>query len=125
MNRKQQGDVGVAAAVFYYTKAGCTVSLPATDNARYDLICDDGNSLQRVQCKTTGFKTRNSIYQVQLCTNGGNKTSTSLKLISTDECDTIFVYVLDGTMYEFPVSFCAGRRRMNLGKLCEQYKCVG
>ena len=33
-------------------EAGCAVFLPFGENTRYDLVIDDGVSLQRVQCKT-------------------------------------------------------------------------
>ncbi|WP_426513126.1 group I intron-associated PD-(D/E)XK endonuclease [Dactylosporangium sp. McL0621] len=56
MNRKQQGDLGVAMAIAYYTRTGYAVSVPLTDNTRYDLIIDGGERLLRVQVKTTGFQ---------------------------------------------------------------------
>jgi hypothetical protein len=48
MNRKQQGDIGVAQAIFYYTKQGYVVSVPATDNSLYDLLVDNGNAIKRI-----------------------------------------------------------------------------
>lgn len=122
MNTKQQGDLGVAAAIFEYTRAGYVVSIPATDNARYDLLVDNG-TISKVQCKTTRYKNGYGIYMVQLATSGGNRSGEgSRKCISEDECDLVFVYCMDGTKYEFPAEFVSGKANMNLGKLCEQYK---
>lgn len=115
--------MGVAAAIFHYTKAGYTVCLPATDAARYDLIVDDGLKLQRVQVKSTGHKTEAGSYKVQLATQGGNRSgSHEKKYITADECDLLFVYALDGTMYQMPVDMIAGMGNICLGKKWDEYK---
>ena len=122
MNRKQQGDLGVAAAIWHYTKNDYVVSIPATDNARYDLLVDKGG-IYRVQCKTTGYKSPHGIYVVQLSTQGGNRTwNGTKKFISAEECDLVYIYCLDGTTYEIPVERVSGKAALNLGKLCDQYK---
>ena len=122
MNTKQQGDVGVASAIFHYTKQGHTVCAPLTDNARYDLVVDMGH-LRRVQVKTSGYKTPYGIYQVMLQTSGGNRSGVGkTKRISESECDLVFVYTLAGDSYEFPVGLVAGMKNLNLGKIYEEYK---
>lgn len=120
MNTKQQGDIGVAMAIAYYTQSGYTVSSPLTDNARYDLVVERNGTFYRIQCKTTNFYEKYS-YRVTLRTKGGNKTGTTTKKISAEECDILFVYTLDGKMYEFPATVFDGMSSMSLGPSKEQY----
>jgi hypothetical protein len=115
MNTKQQGDIGVAVAISYYTRKGYAVSVPLTDNTRYDLLVDDGNRILRVQCKSTGYK-EGSVYRVQLATSGGNQSwNGEKKRLSKDEIDLLFVYTLAGDSYEFPPSVFDGKNSMGLG----------
>ena len=49
MNSKSKGNIGEIKVASEFIKWGCIVSFPFGDNARYDLIIDDGDSLKRVQ----------------------------------------------------------------------------
>jgi len=49
---KRQGNVGVAKAVYEYTKRGYTVLMPMSDSDKYDMVVDDGD-LHKVQVKTS------------------------------------------------------------------------
>lgn len=128
MNTKQQGDVGVAMAIAYYTKAGYGVSTPLTDNLRYDLIVDNGTylrtCLQRVQVKTTFYiPATTTSYEVNFKTSGGNQSWNKIrKTICEDETDLVFVYCGDGTMYEFPAKVVAGKDKMRLSKQLQGYR---
>lgn len=129
MNRKQQGDLGVAAAIFYFTRLGAVVSVPLTDNARYDLVVDEQvgpvREIFRYQVKTTGQLTPSGSYRVELSTQGGNQSwDGTIKYINEDEVDGVFVYCLDGSCYDIPVSLCADKRRLILGPKQAQYKVV-
>lgn len=53
MNSKHIGNIGEILAIAYLVKKGYYVSIPYGDNARYDLIVDDGIKLHRIQVKTT------------------------------------------------------------------------
>lgn len=44
---KGQGNVGIAAAILYFTKQGCTVSVPLNDSQDYDLVVDLNNELKK------------------------------------------------------------------------------
>ena len=123
MNTKQQGDIGVAKAIYYYTVSGFIVSIPNTDNSRYDLVVDKGVGLQKVQVKTTTFKSKYGVYEVGLKTCGGNSSWSGVsKKLSKEEIDTLFVLTQDGDMYEFPPEVFDGRGRLNLGKDRDIYK---
>ena len=122
VNRKQQGDIGVAMAIAYYTREGCAVSVPLTDTTRYDLVVDRDGQLLRVQAKTTRYR-RYSRYEVALRTHGGNQSwRGEAKYITADDCDLVFVYALNGDMWEVPVKVVEGRGVLNLGKLVDQYR---
>lgn len=46
-----KGDTAVAAVVFDLTKKGYYVSIPFTESAPYDLICDTGDRVLKIQVK--------------------------------------------------------------------------
>lgn len=50
---KMRGSVAHALCTAYCASQGYIVSQPLFDNASYDLIIDNGSSLQKVQCKLT------------------------------------------------------------------------
>ena len=39
-NTRKQGDVGVGAAIAYFTEQGYMVAVPLTDNQDYDLVIE-------------------------------------------------------------------------------------
>lgn len=122
MNRKQQGDIGVAMAIAHYTKKGNVVSVPLTDNARYDLVVEVDGYLKRIQVKTSSYVIR-GMYEVTLRTKGGNMSGVgTVKKISKDECDLLFVYTFDDSCYEFPVEVFDQKSTLLLGKKYEIYK---
>lgn len=123
MNTKEQGDIGVAHAIYWYTLQGYKVSIPNTDSTRYDLIVDKHGKLYRVQCKTTFFKTPSGNFEVGLRTHGGNQSwNKQSKYINADETDIVWVTTEDRNGYEFPVDVCAGRASLTLNAKLEYYK---
>lgn len=48
---KCKGDIAVAAVILDLTKKGYIISEPMSENSPYDLICDTGNQLLRIQVK--------------------------------------------------------------------------
>ena len=123
MNTKQQGDIGVAHAIYYYTLEGYKVSIPNTDSTRYDLIVDKEGKLYRVQCKTTFSKSPDGNYMASLRTMGGNQSwGGAIKKISAEETDLVWVSTGDREGYEFPVDVVAGMATVTLGKKYLTYK---
>jgi hypothetical protein len=96
LNRSEQGDVGEAAAVEWFTRAGATVSVPLGHSPDYDLLADfDGRPL-RVQVKTSVCTVetpgRHKRWTVLVSTRGGNRSWTGLaKLLDRDRIDLLFV----------------------------------
>lgn len=119
-NTKQQGDLGLGNAIAYFTSEGYTVSIPLTDSQDYDLIVDK-NLPQRVQVKTTKFKTEYKVYQVQLTIKGGNRTGSTIKKLNADKVDLIFILTEEGTRYLIPVSELSNRSMINLGEKYTKY----
>ena len=123
MNTKQQGDIGVAKAIYFYTASGYTVSIPNTDNAKYDLVVDKDGKLNRVQVKTTTFQAPSGSYQVMLRTMGGNQSWSGVyKRIYKDDVDFLFVACEDGSIYEFPSEVIHNKSTVTLGQIYDQYK---
>jgi len=121
-NTKQQGDVGVAMAIAYYTKNRFVVSVPLTDNSKYDLVVDKEGVL-RVQCKTSKFQPRGKSFEVALRTKGGNQSwSGTYGKISSEDTDLLFVYTFDGRLWELPVSVVEGKSTISLGKMYDKYE---
>lgn len=112
-SQSKQGNLGVAAAILYFTKSDYIVSKPLYDTQRYDLVVDKGG-LFRVECKTT------KAHCVELRTYYPH-TNNSVK-VSSDDMDLLFVYHLDGRMYLFPSKFISGRRGVSLGPKADKWR---
>lgn len=122
----KQGDIGEARAIYEYTKLGYVVSRTIFDSATYDLIIDDGNTLQRVQVKTTKCKVKsygkyakNSTrtgYQVQLTTSGGNRQVNIRRGRSEEDYDLLFVLTEEGRCWSIPTTALDGAKNgINVG----------
>lgn len=74
MNSKSKGNIGEIKVASEFIKWGCIVSFPFGDNARYDLIIDDGNSLKRVQVKYADSKNANDAWRC-VCVSSTNHTT--------------------------------------------------
>jgi len=118
---KGQGNVGIAAAIFYFTKQGCTVSLPLNDAQEYDLVVEIDGKLNKVQVKTTRYTTKHGIYQVCLASSGGSKREIYHR-VSDSACDILFIVCENNLQYLIPREFFITKRKsINLGKDVEQF----
>jgi hypothetical protein len=120
-NPKKQGDVGLGAAIAWFTCNGYTVCLPLTDSQEYDLVVDNG-TLKRVQVKTTRNRSKYGVFEVELRTKGGNKSGTTTKMFDGSKVDLLFVLTDDGDQYLFPTDILGVRNRLSLGKEYEGMK---
>jgi len=123
MNSKQQGDMGEAVAIAYYTLQGYSVTVPLTSNTRYDLLIEKEGVILRVQCKCTNYIKYGSTYEVGTRTHGGNQSWNKVsKFLNKAEIDLLFVFSLNGKCYEFPPAFFDGKGMILLSKDKDQYK---
>ena len=102
--RKRQGDIGVARAVYEYTKRGFTVLLPTSDSDKYDMVVDDGEKLQKVQVKTSRHKVRTCSYEVNLATKGGNTKVNTIRARDESDYDWLFCLIETGECWSIPVA---------------------
>ena len=122
MNTKKQGDVGLGAAIAYFTKQGFTVAIPLTDSQDYDLIVDRVSFLQRVQVKHTTYK-RGGKFLFSLTVKGGNRSGTGkIKKFDVSKVDVVFVVTGDGDMYCIPVTSLGGYSGISLYQYYDQFK---
>ena len=121
-NSKQQGDVGLGAAIAFYTSIGYTVSIPLNDSQQYDLIVDDGKKINRVQVKTTKNKKPSGNYEVGLRTCGGNQSFHTVKKFDHKSVEILFVLCEDGSSYSIPTESFSCKSSIDLGKKYEKFK---
>lgn len=118
-NTKQQGDVGLGAAIAYFCSQGTVVSIPLTESQDYDLVVDMGNGLQKVQVKTT-YSLQNGRPRVELKTSGGSS-GRVLKTFDQNQSDYLFVLTSTGARYLIPKSAIGSKNCMILGQKYAQY----
>jgi len=119
-NSRKQGDVGLGAAIAYFTLKGITVCIPLTDNQDYDLVIDL-NGLKKIQIKTTYAKAPSGYYIVTLKTCGGNRSRSSIKSFEKDKVDYVFVLTEDGSCYLIPSSEIETISTMTLNNNCSKF----
>lgn len=123
INTKTQGNIGMSVAIAYYTVSGYNVSIPLTDNQKYDFIIEKENMLFKVQVKTSSYKTRYGVYNVGLKTCGGNKSGNTLKYLDKTKIDFLFVLCDDGSCYNIPShEITSSGGTLNMGKLMNKFK---
>lgn len=122
MNTKKQGDIGLGAAIAYFTKLGITVAISLTDSQDYDLIIDKDNKLQRIQVKHTTYK-RNGKFLFSLTVKGGNRSSVGkIKKFNVENVDAVFVVTGEGGLYYIPTIALGGYSGISLYEYYDQFK---
>lgn len=107
----------MAYAIAYYSKLGYTISIPLTDTQDYDLVVDTGNTLLKVQVKTTTYKKDNGFYQLNLKVNGGNRSGIGkTKTFNQNNCDLIFAMTEQFEFYSIPRSEISATSSISLGE---------
>jgi hypothetical protein len=106
--RSQQGVLGELRAIYELSKLGYAVSTPVQIHIPYDLVIDDGHTLQRVQVKTSSRKAARvgdtAAYVVNLASSGGNTRGHTKKRFDPNQVDWVFVEVTDGRCWLIPSS---------------------
>lgn len=116
-----QGNIGLCRALYEYQKRGFTVSLPISENQKYDLILDDGK-LKKVQVKTTQYKTKYGSYNVNIKTCGGNRSNHNIHYFNNKNCDILFILTDVGEVYSIPSCEIKAKSTLTLSKKYDEYK---
>ena len=118
-NPREQGLLGLTDAIQGFGANGYSISLPLIDAQPYDLIVDDGERLQRVQVKTTTYRSPYGIYGVSLATRGGNQSFNTSKPFDPGSAELLYVLTDSDERYliptEIPTERIRGRGTVNLG----------
>lgn len=96
---KDQGNIGEAYAIAYFTSKGFNVSSPLTENQLYDLIVEIDGELKRVQVKTTSVLNSHNSWEVGIKTTGRNTTNHKTKFFNKNKVDILFILTSNGEMY--------------------------
>lgn len=92
MNSKDKGNIGEAIALAEFTKRGIQVSIPFGDNARYDLIAEFNEKLNKIQVKYCNQTIKDGSIS---CPCASSTNHTTNKHLSTYENDIdYFVFYL-------------------------------
>lgn len=119
---KQQGNIGHAAALFYYSSLGWNVSNPITDCADYDFLAEDNGKIYKIQVKTTKYLTESGNYEVRIVTSGGNQKEYWRKELNKEILDYLFVLTEQGICYSIPISEIETSNSITLYDKYDKYK---
>jgi hypothetical protein len=114
-NPRRQGEIGLGAAIAWFTGNGYLVSVPLCDNQPYDLVVDRGGRLLKVQVKTTTARSPRRRHVVDLRTNGGNQSRHTSKPFDPGTCDLLFVLTDSNELYLVPTVEIGCRASVTLG----------
>lgn len=105
---KNQGDNAELRFMLLNHELGYIVSKPFGDNAKYDLIVDTGNNLERIQVKSTKRKEKSSgmdCYNCLVCSGSDSKQKYSYK-----DIDYVAIYVIpENAWYKIPIKDIKGK----------------
>jgi PD-(D/E)XK endonuclease len=111
---KAIGDRSTLAIMLALYDVGFKVLLPFGENARYDLVIDDGSSLRRVQCKT-GRLRQGAVKFAACSTNIHHKSRSSPHRSYQDEVDAFAIYCPETAgVYLIPIDDLAVNRQGSL-----------
>jgi hypothetical protein len=129
-NSRQQGDVGLTAAIYYFTLKGWDVCLPITDNQPYDLVVySDKVGFKKVQVKTSNFQQGNmqsstglKYYHVKIGSTHSNSQGTFSKHFNKNSVDYLFILTGDGQFWLIPTDELDPKSQIRLGPTYNKYK---
>ncbi|WP_052664418.1 group I intron-associated PD-(D/E)XK endonuclease [Nitriliruptor alkaliphilus] len=121
-NPREQGLIGLTDAVAWFGRQGWSISLPLIDSQPYDLIVDDGERLQRVQVKTTTYRSPYGVFVVSLATRGGNQSFHTAKAFDRSSCELLYVLTDAGDRYLIPTSVIRSANTLSLGRRYDEHR---
>lgn len=105
---KNQGNNAELRFMLLNHELGYIVSKPFGDNAKYDLIVDNGIKLERVQVKSTSRKDKSGgmdCYNCLVCSGRDSK-----QQYSEQDVDCIAIYIIpEDVWYKIPVNEIKGK----------------
>ena len=119
---KEKGRADLSAAIAYFGMNGYTVSIPVNDTQDYDLVVDLNNELQKVQCKSTGAKTKTGQYKVKLETWGGQYGGTRYSQVKSSSAHLLFILTENKKMYLIPVKDITQNTQLILNDTYNKYE---
>lgn len=117
-NPRRQGEIGLGAAIAWFSANGWLVSIPLCDNQPYDLIIDDGEELAKVQVKTMTRRSRHGNFVAQLETTGGNQSFSTRKPFDPTAVHLVFILTDEGDRYLIPSGSITVKTAITM---CEKY----
>ncbi len=117
-----QGNLGLGRAIYEIQKRGGLISLPITENQKYDLVVELMGELKKVQIKTTGFKKPSGNYAVNLKTSGGNQSFNKATLREYGDYDYLFVLCSNDECYMIPEIAFKTKNQLALSAKYDKYK---
>lgn len=120
INRRQQGDLGEASAIDWFTRLGATVFIPFGHSTDVDLVANLDHQLLRIQVKTSTqtlvTPAGHARYPVTLATNGGNQSwSGTTKRMDPNQFDYLFAITCDGRRWCVPAPALDACNALTLG----------
>jgi hypothetical protein len=99
---RDQGSIGEAIAASWLTQAAFSVWVPFGHNPDYDLVAGRGDSLFRIQVKTSTQHLKDR-WSVAICTRGGNQSwNKVVKRLEPTRYDYLFIVVADWRCWFIP-----------------------
>ena len=111
-----QGNIGLAKAIYELRILGYRISVPLTENQNYDLVVDKDDKLERVQVKTTAQKSDYGVFKVNLRTLGGNQSFHTIKKHKKGDYEQLYVLTDDDVSYLIPDEEINNVNSINLGE---------
>jgi len=118
----EQGNLGLGRAIYEIQKMGGRISIPMTENQKYDLVVELEKKLYKVQIKTTGYKKESGNYAASLKTTGGNQSFNTTKLREEGDYDYLFVLCSNNDCYMIPETAFSAKNELTLSKKFDEYK---
>jgi hypothetical protein len=119
--KSHQGNLGLGQAIAFYTTRMIPIMLPLNDTQKYDLVIDD-NGLKRVSVKTTQLRVKSGYFRVELKNSGGSSGKSVIRQFDNSVCDIIFIYTIDGDIYEIPSSEIVVKNQLTLDERFSKYR---
>ena len=119
---REQGDIGLTAALFYLSKEGHVPLIPVTDNNPFDLVVYMNGMFKSVQVKTTTVKSHSGNFKVELRRIRPNNTRNVIHKFDSSSVDYVFVLTEESNCYLIPSEDIKVKSQLTITSAHEKYK---